>query len=397
MVAAAIGSAVRPTWARHVALAAALSTAGAITTAPTGAARAHEVDPAVMDAAVGEALRLEVTLNAEAILAGVDLAAHADTDDAPEAEAEAYDALRALPPERLAARFEAGFAEWARTLTLEGAGAPALVSAAATPEPDEALARDTRVVLEAPMEAPAVRIGWAESNGPLILRHQGAEDGFAALLAPGEVSPPLVRADGAEGADGADGGPPTTLARHAAAGFEHVVARGLDHVLFVLGLLLHAPAWGPLLWLMAAFTLGHAATLALATLGVVSVPAAVVGPLIALSVVFVGVAGALRLRGHEPRIGPARLAVVLGFGLAHGLAFAAALAEADGGGGLAWRLIGFGLGAQAALLAAIAAAWALPALPLGGRAFRRPGVAVPASLAIAVVGAFWAAERTLLA
>lgn len=370
--------------APQVARARLASTALLLAALAWGGARAHEVDPAVMDATVGEALTIEVTLNAEAVLSGVDLARVRDTDDAPEARA--YDALRALPPEALAARLEEGFAAFAEGLTLEGAGPPSLVSVAVADEPDAALARDTRVVIEAPMEAPAVRVGWARPYGPLILRRQGVEEGFAALLNPGEVSPPLARSGGAAE------GPLATFARHVVSGFEHIIPRGLDHILFVLGLFFFSQAWGPLLWQVTAFTLAHTATLALATLGVVSVPASVVEPLIALSIVYVAAENVIR-----PRLGWWRPAVVFGFGLLHGLGFASVLSEVGGGGSLFARLIGFNVGVELGQLAVIALAWLALALPFGARSFWRAGVAVPASLAIAAVGLYWAAERTVLA
>ena len=372
--------------AGKVARAAAASMALALTLASVGGAWAHEVQPAVMDVTVAPETAIEVVLNAEAILAGVDLSQAEDTDAA--AQAEAYDALRALPPEALAERFEAAFPDFARGLTLEGLGAPELVSVAVTPEPDEALPRDTRVAMRAALRAEAPRIGWAERYGYVIVRQQEAgEDAFAALLPGGAVSPPLPpEGRSAEGAG-------ATFARYVVSGFEHIVPLGADHILFVLGLFFFSLHLGPLLWQVTAFTVAHTATLALATLGVVSVSPAVVEPLIALSIAYVGVENVLR-----PRLGWWRPAVVFGFGLLHGLGFASVLSDVGGGtGNLLARLIGFNVGVELGQLAVIAAAFVLLALPFGRRPWWRPYIAVPASLAIAAVGAWWAVERTLLA
>lgn len=338
-----------------------------------------------MDVTVADPTVIAVALDAEAILAGIDLSATADTNDAPEAAA--YDALRALPPDALAERFEAAFPAFAGALLLEGLGAPALRSVEVAAEPDPELPRDTRVVMEAPLEAPAPSIGFPETYGELILR-QRDEDAFAGLLAPGELSPPLAAA--------AAETPGRTFLRHVVAGFEQVVPEGLDHALFVLGLLFHSLALAPLLWQVAAFTLAHTATLALATLGLVSVPASVVEPAIALTVVYVGVENVLRPPGEG--VAPWRPAVVLVFGALHGLGLAAAFADMGGGtSNLLARLLGFGLGVELALLAVLAAAFLLLGLPFGRRPWWRRAVAVPASLAVAAGGLILAAERTGLA
>ena len=231
-------------------------------------------------------------------------------------------------------------------------------------------------------------MGWAEPFGYVVVRQMAAgEDAFGALLPGGAVTPPLPRAGGtAEG-------PAATFGRYVVSGFEHIIPLGADHILFVLGLFFFSLHLRPLLWQVTAFTAAHTVTLALATLGVVSVPASVVEPLIALSIAYVGVENVLR-----PRLGWWRPAVVFGFGLLHGLGFASVLSEVGGGtGNLVARLIGFNVGVELGQLAVIALAFVLLALPFGRRPWWRAYVAVPASIAIAVVGAWWAIERTLLA
>ena len=69
----------------------------------------------------------------------------------------------------------------------------------------------------------------------------------------------------------------------------HHIAIGPDHILFVVGLLLLGGSPGRLGLIVTAFTLGHSVTLSLAALGLVTPPASLVEPAIALSVVLVGV------------------------------------------------------------------------------------------------------------
>ena len=171
-------------------------------------------------------------------------------------------------------------------------------------------------------------------------------------------------------------------------GFVHIVPRGLDHILFVLGLFLLGTRTRPLVWQVSAFTVAHAATLSLAVFEIVSLPSRVVEPLIALSIVYVAVENVL-----ISRLTPWRPAVVFGFGLLHGLGFAGALGQL----GLpeAERLLGllsFNVGIELGQLLVIAVA-----LASVGWCRRRPWyrarIAIPLSVAIAGIGLYWAIER----
>jgi hydrogenase/urease accessory protein HupE len=179
--------------------------------------------------------------------------------------------------------------------------------------------------------------------------------------------------------------------RYVRLGFAHIVPRGLDHILFVLGLFLLGTRLRSLVWQVTAFTVAHAVTLSLAVFDVVSLPATLVEPLIALSIVYVGIENALTDRLH-----PWRPAVVFGFGLLHGLGFAGVLLdlglpEQERLFGLLSFNVGIELGQLLVVLVALAAVgWCRH------RAWYRPRLAVPLSAAIAAVGLFWTIERAQL-
>ena len=105
-------------------------------------------------------------------------------------------------------------------------------------------------------------------------------------------------------------------------GFEHIIPKGLDHILFVLGLYLFATKISQLILQVSIFTIAHTITLAMASLGYVKVPAIIVEPLIALSISYV----ALETLWHT-KIGWSRLLIIFGFGLLHGLGFASVLMD----------------------------------------------------------------------
>jgi hypothetical protein len=179
-----------------------------------------------------------------------------------------------------------------------------------------------------------------------------------------------------------------SLARaHLLLGIEHF-ALGIDHVLFVLGAFFLARRLGnrALVLVVSAFTVGHALTLALATLGVLVLAPAPVEACIALSLVHV----ARELRLSKDTITRTRPAIVCGaFGLVHGAGFARALGDAGlHGRELAVGLVSFNVGLEVAQLGLVAVCLAL----FRGAVSKR---AEPlAALIIGGVGAYLVLDRT---
>jgi hypothetical protein len=125
---------------------------------------------------------------------------------------------------------------------------------------------------------------------------------------------------------------------------------GLDHIMFLLALMLAGGTLLQLAGIASGFTLGHSITLALSGLGLVRPPAAVIEPLIALSIAFVA-AQALLGRGERRRWQTAAA-----FGLVHGFGFAGALHALDlSRAELARALFGFNAGVELGQLAIVAA------------------------------------------
>ena len=113
---------------------------------------------------------------------------------------------------------------------------------------------------------------------------------------------------------------------YALLGIEHI-AFGIDHLLFVLALLIITNGTVRLLKTVTAFTIAHSITLALATLGFVHIPSRPVEATIALSIVFVAFE-IIRLReGQHGIASRAPWIVAFTFGLLHGFGFAGALSE----------------------------------------------------------------------
>lgn len=172
-------------------------------------------------------------------------------------------------------------------------------------------------------------------------------------------------------------------------GVEHIIPKGLDHILFVLGLFLLSIRLRPLLLQVSVFTLAHTVTLGLAAAGYVSVPGRIVEPLIAFSIAWVAIENVI----HD-RLSAVRLFVVFGFGLLHGLGFASVF-EADlPAEQFLVSLIGFNVGVEVGQLAVIGAAFALVFWARNKPSYR-PWIVRPASIGIALVGLYWGVERLI--
>jgi len=350
---------------------------------------AHEMRPTIVDVVMGDsdALRLDLSANAEALLAGIG-PEHDDTDDAPEAVR--YDALRAQDPAALEAEMRA----FARRLIdgidlrVGGEAVPlTLDSIEVPPVGDTSRARRTTIRLTGEASAgEALEWRFDPAFGASVVRlvRSGEDEPFDSVY--------VVEGDTATMETGAAATPRgawRTLVDYIPIGFDHIVPKGLDHILFVIGLFLLTTRLGPLLWQVTTFTLAHSVTLALAALGLVTVSPAIVEPLIAASIVFIAVENIFTDRLHKWR-----LLTVFAFGLLHGLGFAGVLAEFGlPSDQFVAGLIGFNIGVEVGQLAVIAACFLLVGFWFADKPWYRKAIVIPASLVIALIAAYWFFER----
>ncbi|MCF2870639.1 HupE/UreJ family protein [Octadecabacter sp. G9-8] len=436
-------------WARAVSMAAFIW----ITLA--SAVAAHEVLPTIGDMEVIDGqITFRLEGNFESIVAGIDLDGLEDTEAAPEAEA--YDALRALEPDAFMAQFDANWPQMADAIGVIVDGTPVALELTSLEVPavgDVEVVRQSVVTFAADIAADAqsVQIDWPAEYGVLVLRQMGVDAGWDGYLSGGGLTDPVALAGGDEMSGG------EAFMRFIPVGVEHIVPLGLDHILFVLGLFFLSVKMRPLLWQVTAFTAAHTVTLALATLGYVNIPEDymwIVESIIAASIVYVAVENIF-----TDGLNPWRPAIIFGFGLLHGLGFASVLgAYGLPDNAVIPALLGFNIGVELGQLLCIAiafiivvsairlsedgkvnraAAWAymavailvvplaiIPISAMGPDAVEaylpllfmvaalsglcaascaverfetyRHMVAMPASIGIALIGAYWVVERVFL-
>jgi hydrogenase/urease accessory protein HupE len=232
-----------------------------------------------------------------------------------------------------------------------------------------------------------VRFGGG-AGGEVLIRVAGS-DGRVSV---GRIAVPA----GAQSADWLVPAAPSRLAvagTYLRLGVEHILT-GLDHLAFVLALVLLTPAWRRLWKTVTAFTAAHSLTLALAATGVIRLPPAPVEATIALTIVFVAREVWLAQHGRAGSTASRAWPVAFAFGLLHGLGFAGALAEiglpdAD----IPLALLSFNLGVELGQLAFVAAVLA------AGRGLsrlawtQRPWLRLAPTYIVGALAAFWCIDR----
>jgi len=180
-----------------------------------------------------------------------------------------------------------------------------------------------------------------------------------------------------------------------ALGVQHILT-GIDHLLFVFGLMLLSANLRQLLKTISAFTVAHSITLALTALRIVSINPQIIEAMVAFSILFLAVELMRKYRGETGVTIRYPWLIAFGFGLLHGAAFAGALKEIGlPEGNIPLSLFLFNVGVEIGQLIFVAAAGvlllALRRLPMPASTPARATVAV--SYAIGSFSTFWFLER----
>ena len=265
----------------------------------------------------------------------------------------------------------------------------------------EAILVEWTLACDGPLVGRELRVDGLGGGGIDALVHVSLADGrevraILSAAAPSLLIPPRERR-------------PRVLASYARLGITHLWS-GLDHLLFVAGLTLLLGGTRRLVLAITAFTAGHSVTLALAALGFVAPPQALVELAIAATIVVLAL-GLARAREPAPPRGIVRRPALLpfAFGLLHGLGFAGALGELGlPQHAIPLALFAFNVGIELGQLAWVALLLALAlvftrasasatARSVAGALPRRAAFAHAfATHAIGGLGMFWCLDRAAL-
>lgn len=360
-------------------------------------ARADVVKPALIEINVDTQgdIKIEIRASIEALLTGIN-GQYKNTQDAPNADE--YDALRALPSEALAEKFEpfkSNFLEQIKLSTHDNVHIALTIDSVKIPEPGY-----TKVP----------RISLINLSGKTALRTQSLQWYYPMAFGDNAVRLRQVdkanqqwhwsewqwlRKDEASSAFSlteivAERPLHDVISEYIVIGFEHIVPKGLDHILFIVALFFFSTRFKPLLLQVTMFTVAHTITLGLTMTGFISLPASIVEPLIALSIAYAALEN-IFAKGH---MHTSRLVLVFAFGLLHGMGFASVLSDFGmPDNAFITALISFNIGVELGQLAVIAALFLLIAVWFRQKPWYRTAFVIPISLTIAILGLYWVYER----
>ncbi|MEZ7841284.1 MAG: HupE/UreJ family protein [Pseudomonadales bacterium] len=361
-------------------------------------ADAHQLRPAIvnLEFTQNSSVKVHIQTNIESLIAGID-SSHDDTDDSPQTEL--YNQLRALSSEQLTREFKLLEESIISQLNLAFDGVKSDLSLVRLDIPvignlDKSRLSDLHLLafIPNPSDSDKPQVTWQYpkkfgNNVAHFYYDQTPQEKTSHWLTDGVMSPPFEL-------NAAYTPKPFTqvATEYTVLGFEHIVPKGIDHILFVLGLFLLSVKLRPLLLQVTAFTLAHSITLGLTIYGVISLSPSVVEPLIALSIVAVGIENML-VKTVKIR----RVVVVFLFGLLHGMGFAGVLSqlglpESD----FATALVFFNIGVEAGQLFVIAVAFLCVFWLLKKQQLYRQWVVIPVSALISLIGLYWTYERLFL-
>ncbi len=370
---------------------------------------AHEVRPAIIDLDIQspKQARITIRLNLEALLAQIDNQSKNTQDDK---NAALYDQLRKLPAPELEKKFKSFLPYFKQHIYLSSSNQAGQKQSAQytdfnsqiPPVGDTDLARDSSITFNAQIPAGTKSITWhwdkQFGNAALRVSTPQNKEHYSAYLLDGKSSDliPIPSVQEKHGENGKKVGGCTSFdckwkvfINYLEVGYVHILPLGMDHILFVVGLFLLSARLRPLLIQITTFTLAHSVTLALGIYGIINVPSSIVEPLIAASIIFICIENIYA--SHLSRWRPL---VVFFFGLLHGLGFASVLKEIGlSSENFVTGLVAFNIGVELGQLTVIALCFLIVGLWFRNKPWYRQRITIPASILIALIAAFWFAER----
>lgn len=351
-------------------------------------AHSHEVSPAV--AAIlqnQDSIQLEIRLNLEALLSDIDLSNISNTDQADQTEE--YDFYRGRSVTELKSDFSKIWPSLANEIKVKQDDVFAVLKLEKIMvEEQENFDYPRFSILTITTNIKPLKpfnFQWSKSFGEIVIREEGEGNVFTQYLEAGVVSDEILLSQQSKQRFS------DIFIDYIPVGFTHILPKGLDHILFVIGMFFLSTKLSSLFWQITFFTLAHSVTLAMASLGVIKISASIVEPLIAASIVYLAIenfySNALTIR---------RSIVILCFGLLHGLGFASVLADF----GLPIHhftpaLIGFNVGVELGQILIILILFSAISYWFKKKTWYRKLIALPFSFVIGLVGLFWFFERII--
>ena len=356
--------------------------------------KSHEIKPSIADFSINESsLTFEIRLNAELILSGIDASDIQNTDNSNLSYK--YDDLRKLPDNDLKDNIMSNWNNISQNIYIKLDGDVQelnLLSIEIINQRNYEVTRDTIISFHIPLDKKNTSFSFSMSKkfGSIILREQNlyknVDQLYTNYLNSGDASD-LINLNHTVALTKIN-----SFIKYLFLGIEHIIPKGLDHMLFIIGLFLFSNLIRPLLLQVSMFTIAHTITLVIASLSLINVNASIVEPLIALSIVYIGVENIFKKYSNTK----IRYYVIFLFGLLHGLGFALVLKDVGlDYSNLLINLVSFNIGVEIAQIFILFLLYLTIGLFFSKKKYYKIIFQIPLSLFISLIAIYWFVERII--
>ena len=353
---------------------------------------AHEIKPSIADFYYDDNyLNFEIRLNAELILSNIDASKITNTNSSPLTDI--YDKYRLLDKTELENLFIEKWEEIKSNIEIKINNKFSKIDLVRIEIKDVTnfeISRDSLIYFKIALNnnSEQFTFKWFKNYGPIILRENNElkidDDLYTEYLQPGVESDQIfLRENNYRSAL-------VSFTKFFILGIQHIVPKGLDHILFIFGLFLFSSSLNKLIKQITIFTIAHSITLIFVSLSLIRINPQIVEPIIALSIVYVGLENIFKNYIKEYL----RYIVILFFGLLHGLGFALVLSDIGyRSSKLFLNLISFNIGIEVAQILLIFFLYLLVGIKFAKNKYYRITFQIPSSILIASIGLYWFFER----
>jgi len=355
---------------------------------------AHELRPAIANLDLFKNnnilnANLSINLNLEAIIAGIN-PEHSNSDQSENSEE--YQKLRSLDPDKLLLKFKDKFPNFENEINIKSETKNIQIITKKIDIPSIGnlnSIRDTKIffTINNLNQNELFKFKWNDKFGSIILRVNsidneaiytkfidfGSEGEWFSLIENKSIS--LL----------------SKFNYYLILGFKHIIPKGLDHILFIIGLFLLSAKIKNLFWQVTSFTFAHSLTLILGGLKIIIIPSYIVEPIIALSISYIAIENIF-----VQNLSKLRPYIIFIFGLLHGLGFAGILNELEVlKDSFVISLLAFNIGIELGQILVLVLCYFLIAFLFKEKKWYRKLITKPISAIIALIGIFWFFQRLL--
>ncbi len=244
------------------------------------------------------------------------------------------------------------------------------------------------LIIEAPIPARSkfLVLGWTESYGDLVVRQQGDLEVLYTEYLPRGMKTSKIKLRNENYSYKS-----SKFLSYIFSGIYHIIPLGYDHILFILGLYFFAHHFRLLILQVSLFTVAHSISLALAVFEIINVPSSFVEPIIAASIVYIGLENYFATKKRYYRT-----LLIFGFGLLHGLGFANVLTSLEfTSDDIILPLLGFNIGVEIGQIIILFMCFVTFGYWFKNKSWYRKRIVAPFSGLLVLAGTVWFMERII--